>query len=249
MTIGLALITFKRQAYLEQALRRLEENSWGGAEIRLVVVDEPHTFEYGVIQQQYPDVSFMYHSRNMGVATAKNTALKELSARGTEDFFLMEDDILMKHPFTCNLYCEYARRVGVEHLNFALHGTMNKGHKRMMVWRTQRVCVYPDCVGAFSYYSKKCIDTVGLLDENFKNAWEHVELTKRIIDAGMHPPFWYFIDHEDSDTMLEEIPGSIDNSSIRPRADWGANIEQGHKHWMSKHGEWLPKRPLWRDNP
>ena len=67
------------------------------------------------------------------------------------------------------------------------------------------------------------------------------ELTKRIGDEGFCPPFGLFIDAAGSKDWLEEIPGSIDYSAIRPRDDWQKNIDEGLKYWKKKDGVGLPR--------
>jgi GT2 family glycosyltransferase len=126
-------------------------------------------------------------------------------------------------------------------MNFAHHGPMNslKGAKRTFGLAT----VYPHCIGAFSYYTRKVLERVGLMDENFVNAYEHVHHTWRIANHNFTTPFWYFADHPQSHLMLEEIPGSISNSSIRIREDWQTNIGKAKEYWIKKHGFFLPPFP------
>lgn len=83
-------------------------------------------------------------------------------------------------------------------------------------------------------YTRRVINTVGYFDENFINAWEHIEHTKRIADAGLTTKWGIFPDVHGSKNWLEEIPGSIDSSSIRPRADWMANTINGLIYWRNK---------------
>jgi glycosyltransferase involved in cell wall biosynthesis len=243
--IGLAVISFNRPEYLLQCLASLNRNGWGGATHKYIVDDcsnfEGHTQFFYDLHQKYPHIKILRLPENKGVAAAKNNALLAMAEDGCEHFFLMEDDILMTNGKTCLKYIEYAQVNKIEHLNFGLHGPMNVGKQKTL----QGVAVYPDCVGAFSYYTKNCLEVVGFMDTNFKNAWEHVEHTYRIAEAKLTTPFWYFADHIASDLMLQEIPGSIDHSSIRPRTDWQQNISDGKSYWIQKHGSFLPPRPKW----
>ena len=247
--IGLAVITYNRPDYFKQCMESLKKYNYGGADY-IIVVEDCSDPEYEdaynlVYHDLYKDaIPIIRHLFNRGVAVSKNDALEELLNKGCTHLFLMEDDILMNSKNTCKNYIDYCKIVkrymnfDLKHLNFALHGPMNKGRKSTH----EGICVYPNCVGAFSYYHKDVIEKVGLLDEEFKNAWEHVEHTYRIIQAGFHPPFWKFADVPISDKLLKEIPGSIDSSSIRPRDDWKQNIDQGQLYWIRKHGSWLPSR-------
>lgn len=242
--IGLTVITYNRLDYLKQVIAALDKNNWGGAEYRAVVDDKSTNegyAEYLAELAQRTDLVVLSKEKNLGVANSKNSAFHLMLGAGCEHVFVMEDDILMKYPKTCKAYADYAESFGVLHMNFALHGPMNVGKGKL--FPGAECMVYPDCVGAFSYYHAHVFSEVGFMDEEFKNAWEHVEHTWRISKAKMTSPFWFFIDHILSAKMLEEIPGSIDNSSIRKRKDWAENIAAGQQHWMIKHGEFLPARP------
>jgi len=240
--IGLAVITFNRLDYLKQCIESLQKNNWGGAEVRVVVDD-------GSDYEGYPEyldfigveygIEVLQLDVNSGVATAKNVGLQFLMDKQCTDLFLMEDDILMKNPTTCIKYITYGMIHKLQHINFALHGQLNKGRGRIV----DGVACYPNIVGAFSYYTREVIEIVGYMDTNFVNAWEHVEHTYRVASMGYTTPFWFFADHIDSKDLLVEIEGSIDNSSIRPRNDWKDNIEKGKVYWIKKHGSFLPPSP------
>jgi GT2 family glycosyltransferase len=241
MKLGLAIITYKRPEFLKRCLESLEKNSWGGATERIVVVDEPPGDSYTDfnIQVGYTNPSF-YFQDNGGVAKAKNRALKELLARGCDHIFLMEDDQEMLDPNTCEKYIQYAQEHKLHHMNFAHHGPQKDRGWYMELRGTH---CHADCVGAFSYYTKEVLEVVGLMDEEFYNAWEHVEHSYRIAKAGYSLPFWFFADHPQSRSMLREQEGSIQQSSIRPDAGWTEKMEAGKKYWTSKHGRFLPARP------
>jgi GT2 family glycosyltransferase len=247
--IGLTLISYDRPDFLRQSLDSLEGSQWGGAHHKAVILDEPFSEKkYGWLRG-YEHISVLY-KENQGVAVTKNMAITSMIQNGCSDLFIMEDDILMVDLHTCTKYLDYAEAMQVPHLNFALHGDLNKGQKRMKVWQRinqqdKVVCVYPHCVGAFSYYSKDIILRVGLIDENFKNSWDHVEHTWRISQTGMIPPFWYFMDHPESYSLLREQPESISASVIRKDPAWNAKVEAGRAYWISKHGAFLPPMPYW----
>ncbi len=249
--IGLAVMGYARPEYLQMCMTSMLENSWGGAHERLVVLDfrdeltkqknEKVLEESGFNLYQHKELISL--NTNVGIGKAKNIAIKNLLSKGCEHIFLIEDDICLLRSDTCTHYINEAKKYKVEHLNFAHHGPANKGRHAIIEWNGVDMIVYPHCIGAFSYYTKNCIDKVGLIDENFYNSWEHVELTMRIINAGMHPPFWFFVDAANSQDYLKELPNSIENSSIRPRKDWQSNINRGREYWTRKHGKFLPAFP------
>jgi GT2 family glycosyltransferase len=198
------------------------------------------------IAQKYQDgvdetfeVTYYAHGTNIGVGKSKNFLLKYLMDKECDHLFLMEDDITMLQPTTCEWYIQCAKDYGVEHLNFAHHGPANVGRKSIEWFKGKPVLVHPHCVGAFSYYTRNCIEKVGYMDEEFHNVFEHIDLTKRIIDAGMHPEFWMFADAMKSEEFLREIPGSIEGSSIRNNPAWEKNMKDAYAYWMKKYGKWI----------
>jgi GT2 family glycosyltransferase len=242
--VGLGLVTFNRPEYCRQALESLEANNWGGATLRLVYEDcsdSKYKLQYDTLERLYKDKCiFMRGTKNYGVAVAKNTLLTYMFEEQCDYLFTMEDDILMKNKNTCIYYQRYADMNKIQYMNFGLHGTMN--HKDQPLFFQGLLC-YPNCIGAFTLHTRECIELLGYYDDTFKNAWEHVEYCWRACEIGITTPFWYFIDYPKSYDLLEEIPGSIDNSSIRPRDDWNKNIQEGQQYWISKHGKFLPERP------
>jgi len=371
--IGLSIITHRRFDYIKQCLTSLKNNNYGGADFVTVIQDG---FDYTTEQldeliKLLPEGGKIHSQANKGVANAKNNALKLMLQEGCEHLFLMEDDILMKHPETCNHYINYAQKHNIKHLNFAHHGPANVNNPA--IWKG--VCCWRNCVGAFSYYTKDLIEEVGFMDEGLVNIWEHClgpeteiltsdgwkeikslenteqtllteggkwvkapitsfgkqelqeitlnkktksitiratpnhewilsngtrtrelkegdklkevntktiennlwtvksikpstteevycatvegthsfvikgniltgncEHTYRVIKAGHHPPFWHFADHPQSKKMLEEIPGSIEYSSIRIKDEWASSLQEGTERLKKRYGEWPPGR-------
>jgi GT2 family glycosyltransferase len=244
--IGLGLVAFGRPDYLDQCLESIKTYNYGGATTFLVHIDfkdedTSNSLEAICVKHEVP---YYKSPINVTVGPSKNFLFKYLLDKGCDHIFVMEEDILLIHPNVCHHYITEAKRVGVEHMNFALHGGRNTGQKKLHKLREGvYVTVYPNCVGAWSYYTRHCLETVGLMDENFKNAWEHVEHTYRIIEKGMSTPFWYFIDHPVSHMLLKEIPGSGPGSSIGKLADHQDNIKAGQAYWIHKHGMWLAPKP------
>lgn len=215
--------------------------------------------------ESYPNhAHIIQHEKNMCVGAAKNTAIKYLMDLGCEHIFIIEDDILIKDDKVFSQYIKYSALSGIKHLNFALHGPANKkgstGFKdlsdrkdvdgepnpRMMVPYPEgiKIALYPNCVGAFSYYHRSVLEKIGLFDPAFKNAWEHVEHTYQAIKSGFHPPFWYFADIENSWDYLTDIPNSIENSTIARTPEWNENFRKGTIWYKKKHGITPTETPL-----
>jgi len=95
----------------------------------------------------------------------------------------------------------------------------------------------------FSFYTREILDNVGYIDEEYYNAWEHVDHTYNIIKAGYHPPFWHFADIFDSHKYMTEAPQAIDKSSIAEDTEqWKKNVYGGREIYLRKHGHY-PNQP------
>lgn len=226
--IGLGITTYNRPEFFAQAVKSAVDS---GPDY-LVIYNDGSKENYDEIYSKIEEKTHIIHNKeNKGVAKAKNILLKTLLDNGCDHLFLMEDDIIVKSPKVFQAYLQASEKSGWQHFNFAHHGPANNSGP---LYSDAVVSYFPHCVGAFSYYSRESIETVGYMDENFHNAWEHVEHTKRLGDAGFTSPWGAFVDMKDSKDYLTEIPESIEKSSIRPRKDWNENITKGLEYWREK---------------
>jgi hypothetical protein len=49
------------------------------------------------------------------------------------------------------------------------------------------------------------IKKFGYFDENYMNAFEHIDFAYNLIKLGIAPPFWYFPDISNSNDYLEYL--------------------------------------------
>jgi GT2 family glycosyltransferase len=242
--IGLGLCTYNRIDYCKQVLDSLENHNWGGATLKVVYQDystPEMTEKYKELFSQYSDsnILFIQGTQNIGIGRAKNIVMMYLYENNCDYIFTMEDDVLMISDDTCQKYVDYGLKHNLKYLNFGLHGLMNK---KELLFYYQGISCYPQCVGAFTMHSREVITEVGYHDENFYNAWEHVEYCKRCVDKGYTTPFWYFADCELSHLLLQEIPGSGAASIIGSQDNRNKNIARGQYYWIQKHGDFLPPK-------
>ena len=231
--IGLGIITYNRPDYFERIIKN----------VPLDVLDEIVVVNDGTPYEGNIPAHLIQHTTNKGVGVSKNDALRYLQAKNCDHFFLMEDDILINDKNVFHKYIETSKHTGIQHLNFSQHGLMNKFPRteipapRVVIDfpNNIQIALYPHCVGAFSYYSKTCIDSVGLLDEDFYNAWEHVEHTYRIINNGLHPDFWWFADIANSNSYLSDIPWTAATSTISSKSNHSAVVAKANVVFMKKH--------------
>lgn len=242
--VGVGITTYNRPDYFKQCFTASIDKLKDVVDVWCVYEDgsdkeiEKYDEMFGWIEKEYPFVKIFRPGSNGGVAKAKNTLLRHLIDSGCDYLFLLEDDIIIKDQKAVTGYIEASKNSGFSHLCFAYHGPMNQGGP---MYKDQWLEYHGACIGAWCMYTKEIIEKVGYFNEKMINAFEHVHLTKRIGDQGFCPPFGLFIDATGSKDWLEEIPGSIDHSSIRPREDWQKNIDQALKIWEEEDGVGLPK--------
>ena len=240
--IGLGIITCNRQDFYEKCI-----NSVVPCPIdEIVTVNDGDPYDITV-----PRGHLIQHKKNKGVGVSKNEALQYLIDKGCEHLFLIEDDIMITNSKVFVKYIDTAAKSGLWHLMFGYHGPANKDENKVPIPRMGvkytgdcEVSFNPNCVGAFCYYHKGVIKNVGYMDEKFKNAWEHVEHSYRIVKMGLLPAYWWWPDVTNSFTYLDEMACSEDSSVIRwedpekkkPKKDWMDNIQSGGKYFHEKHG-------------
>jgi len=253
--IGVGVITCNAEHRLKQSLPTVPNVD------EIVVVNDGRPYSNNVYRK---DIEVIQHSRNKCVGISKNDAMRYLVQKDCDSIFLMEDDILIKDVNVFEKYIHTAEASGIWHLNYGLQGPANRQqiqqgpmninergqldqnsapNPRQIVdyGNGIELALYPNCVGAFSYFIKGIIKNIGYHDEHFKNAWEHVEHTYRIIKAGLHPPFWWFADIADSYNYITDIPGCIDDSTIAHTPEWHQNFREGMEFYKHKHG-WYPQQ-------
>lgn len=230
--IGVGVITCDRPNYLKKLVRSLDDISID----ELVVINDG--------EKQIDSDKIKVHNNKpskQGVGKAKNQALTLL--KDCDYIFLIEDDILIKDKTVFEKYIKASKLSGIQHFNFAFHGVDNYLPNGQPAIRLKldyspeiSICLYPNVYGAFSMYTKKCIEEVGLMDEFYYNAMEHVDHTAAVIKAGMHTPFRWFADIADSNKYIEEIDRGHSGSEIRKDQKWIDNFHKAADHFVQKFG-------------
>ncbi|MEM1283312.1 MAG: hypothetical protein AAGG81_07145 [Chlamydiota bacterium] len=212
--IGVGVITCNRLDFFKQCISSIE------AVDALVVVNDGAPYP----EENYPTSveHVIQHEKNMCVGISKNDALRYLLNKGCEHIFLVEDDIEIIDNEVFRKYIKASEITGLKHLNYALHGPLNKddlGFKkpRFVVNYDNDISISLNwsCPGAFSYYNKKVIETVGFMDERFQNYWEHLEHSYRMVLQGLLPGFRWWPDIEDSDKYIWDLDQDLSQSEIR----------------------------------
>jgi GT2 family glycosyltransferase len=187
---------------------------------------------------------YLKNPKNQGVGRSKNSLFKEALKLNCEHIFIIEDDIVIKNPDAFNEYIKARNLTGIQHFCFGYHGPANKNGisggkpapRYIIDYGEIKIAINTHSVGAFCYYSSDVLNKVGLIDENFQNAFEHVEHSYRIAKEGYTTPYWNWADLANSCDFLDEIECSEKSSTIRPRKDWMENIKKGAHFFHKKHG-------------
>lgn len=242
--IGVGVITKDREDFFWKCWDKLESCYQIIDEYVVVNDGKP----YAVIPTIYSNpVDLIQHKKNTGVAISKNQALQHLLDKGCDHIFLIEDDMLIKDPNIFQAYINASKKSGIQHMMFGYHGPANKNGISKGKPCPRLVVNYGDfslafnqhCVGAFCYYSRKCLEDVGLIDEKFRNAFDHVSHSYELALKGYSTPYWWWADLANSLDYIEEQACSEENSSIKTPESmqkWQDNIRSSMEYFKEKFG-------------
>lgn len=227
--IGVGIITCNRPDMFRKCYNSIPFNSIH----ELCIVNDGQPFKHHTVFGE-----FIQHEDNKGVGGSKNDALKYLLSKGCDYIFLIEDDMEIIDPDIFNQYIKVSEYTGIEHMMFAYHGPANKGGISGGVPKPRITIEYTDdigitlnehCVGALCFYTKKSLESVGLIDEKYKNAFDHVSHSYSLALKGYSTPYWWWTDIKDSTNYIREQACSEQSSSIK--------TPEKHKIWMDNINE------------
>lgn len=236
--IGCGITTYRR---LEQLTRLCESLPQDVVDALIIVNDDPST----PLPRRLGRAHVINNSSNLGVGKSKNLALRWLLGQGAEHLFLFEDDVFIRDPKVFLRYIRAGQLSGIQHFNHGPIGPtplntradgVGAPNLRLELEEGQGIDCYPSPVAAMSYFTRLCLETVGLYDEDFYNAHEHIDHTLRIISHGMHPPYGFFADIADSQRYLGGDDWSVQQSTIPKTGDRFAITAVADKVFMAKHG-------------
>lgn len=250
--IGICISTCDRPNYLENCLLSLS-----GVEAEICICDDGHKKAKNI------PACFKHletdHPRS-GVAINKNLGLRYLLDKGCDYIFALEDDCIIKDLSVFDKYIEASIVTGIQHFNFGPGSPWNRKQddptlkgdlsKRMLAKQDGipspklivdysdniSICLYEHVVGMFSFFTRSGLDTVGLYDEDFYNAWEHVEHTYRFIQANLTSDFWWFADIKDSELYIEGQADEKANTSLaKNEEEFNKLVRDGLDVFYKKH--------------
>ncbi len=241
--IGIGIITCNREGFFKVCIESIPN-----ADL-IIVVNDGKPYE----DKSYPDKvdEIIQHKKNLGVGVSKNDALKLMLKKGCEHLFLCEDDIKITDAKIYQLYIQASLISGIQHFNYAYHGPGNRNDKYEPISKKTieyangvKVSLNHNLLGAFSYFSRTALQKVGLIDQRYHNAWEHVDHTYQIIKSGMHPPFWWFADIENSYNYIKDLHDLHSQSVIRKnKVIWKLKLRYNSFLFKIKNGNYPASIP------
>jgi GT2 family glycosyltransferase len=255
--IGVGIITCNRKEYFYDCLKSIDLDKVD----KIVVINDGKDLDNDVKSfLQLKNIEYILNEKNLGVGKTKNKALKFLLEEKCEHIFILEDDCIITNNDVWKKYIEAYNITKVHHFNygpaspwnrkqekFSLIGDLSKRHlakqdtepnpKLVVEYKEGfSLSLYEHIVAMFTYFHSSILNEVGLLDEGFYNAWEHVEHTYRIIKAGKYTPFWWFADISGSENYIKEAKNEKANTSLASNEEkFMKQVEEGLKHFYSIH--------------
>ena len=252
--IGIAIITCDRPEFLSKCVESIGRAH--GDEF--IIIND------GTAEVDIENIKVIKTEGKIGVGKSKNIALKYLYNHGCDFIFIIEDDTIITDQRVFKEYIKASKKTGIQHFNYGPGSPFNRKqnvdfdlHNRHQLDQNSdplprkiidygddtKISLYQHVAAMFSFFTRQVIEDVGYIDEEYYNAWEHVDHTYRIIKAGLHPPFWYFADIHNSHLFLTEVSGAIENSSInKDSKEWLECVNVGREVYLKKHGHY-PNQP------
>ena len=251
--IGIGISTCDRPEYLNKCIESLQ-----GVDAIICVCDDGHKKVDSIV----PDNIHILRTKTprSGVAVNKNLGFNYLLEQGCDYIFMLEDDCVILDQSIFLKYIEASKVTGIQHFNFGPGSPWNRKQEdstlkgdlsrrmdaiqdsepspRLIIEYKQGVsiCLYEHVVGMLSFFTRKGLDEIGLYDEDFYNAWEHVEHTYRFIQKEMTSPFWWFADIKNSELYIEGQKDEKANTSLSNNEDeFNKLVADGLKVYYAKH--------------
>lgn len=256
--IGLGVVTCNRSQYLKVLLDSIPQQNCLD---ELIVINDGR--EITDIDISY--VAHINNETNLGVGKSKNKALKYLYNKDCDYIFLIEDDMKIIDPTIFEQYINACLITGIQHFNFGPGSPFNRKQtiqnfdlhnrheleeesepnpKLVVEYKHCKISLYEHITGTLSFFTREVLDKVGFIDEDYKNAWEHVDHTYRIIKAGFHPQFWWFADLYNSHKLIEPQKSAIQNSSTsKNTSEWMQNVQRNAELYKQKNGHYPAHTP------
>lgn len=256
--IGIAIITKDREHYFNGCLKSIDLSKVH----EVVVVNDGKDFkEETKTLLKSSKIKYILNEKNLGVAKTKNKGLKYLLDKECEHIFVLEDDCIIINNDVWSEYIKAYKTTNIPHFNFGpgspwnrqqesnnLKGDLYKRHLAIQTGmptpklvvdynKGVKIALYEHIVAMFVYFNSSILKKIGLLNEDFYNAWEHVSHTYDIIKAGYYTPFWWFADIANSHDFIKEAENEKANTSLAKNDEtYMKQVYEGLNVFVKLHG-------------
>jgi len=163
--LGFAIITSNREAAFNSCYNSIVK--YASKDSVIAVVENSSMLNYAYKAPYY----FLYPDR-VTISVAKNKAMQMLYDKDCDYFFIIEDDVI---ALCENWFLPYVESPA-PHLCYTFLPSSGefKGIKHHALGN-----------GCMLYFTKECIDRIGGFDTNYPNKYDHIDLSRRIYNAGI----------------------------------------------------------------
>lgn len=202
--IGISITTRNRDDLLDVCLSQLFKNLMPEKYEYLFVVvndlsDEEYKAGYRALKKKYVADDMIWHRANerLGIAAAKNRAIKTMRDNKCDHFFLWDDDGFAIKKGWDDYYIESARNAGVNHLMHQF--PLPDGCGFQITKSANGINEFAQSAGVMLYFTKLAIETVGGYRKAFGiYGLEHSNVSIRCQVAGIQGTFGAYISPERS---------------------------------------------------
>lgn len=219
-------------------------------------VDKVYVFDSSPEKKKYAKpndkIELIKHEGGTTVGIAKNKLWSKMIEDGMDHLYLQEDDVKLIDDNVFDLYLDTAKETGLwGSLSYAWHGDGNKDSLGLYEVKNNleydngvSVDFTQNGVAAFTYHHAKLIKHIGMMDETYINAWEHLDHYQKVASEKLGSFWWWYPDAKDSYNFIEDLDnGSHGASIIRKDKVWRDNMQKGMQHFKSKFGFTPDKMP------
>ena len=211
--IGVGIVTYNRPDFFKKCYDSLPLDKID----HIVVVNDGKPLPFDI-----KTGTLIQHDINKNVGESKNDAMSHILDLNCDYIFTLEDDIIIKDPLIFEKYINASKESGIQHFNFGFSQRENLDSNHKPIWKkiveykNNKIVLTENILGAFTFYTKKALRTVGLHHKDFnKGHGDHLELTYRAYKHGLTTPFWWFADLYGSWDMIENQSNFTTDSKVR----------------------------------
>jgi GT2 family glycosyltransferase len=225
--IGIGVITYNREESFKNVINAIKDIDYLDEIIIIKHQDKPYK-KYHPKTFVNDKIKYKNVINDLGVASVKNAAMKELLNKKCDHIFTIEDDLEVIDKNVFKYYIDAAKKNNIDHLNFC-HTLKNS------LCNINGLSFYGNLCGVFQYFTRRGLDIVGLMDERYINALEHVEHSYRFHLMGLTAPkFHIFPDIENS---VKCFKFKEDNeTSIIKTDEYHKNLINAFKYFYERYG-------------